>query len=284
MPQKIPFVKMHGAGNDYIYIDCFKNKIDDPAALARVMSPRRHSVGADGVILICPSDKADVKMRMFNLDGSEGKMCGNGIRCVGKYACENGLAEPPEITVETLSGIKRLTVHPENGTVRTVSVEMGVADFRTEHIPVIYTEKQMINAPLTAGEKQYRITAVSTGNPHAVIFCDEVAALDLDAIGPLFEHHPAFPEGVNTEFIRVISEVELEMRVYERGSGETLACGTGACAAVAAAVKNGLCRPDSEVTVHLLGGDLFITCRADGSVLMRGGAEKVYEGVFCYEP
>lgn len=284
MPQKIPFVKMHGAGNDYIYIDCFKNKIDDPAALARVMSPRRHSVGADGVILICPSDKADVKMRMFNLDGSEGKMCGNGIRCVGKYACENGLAEPPEITVETLSGIKRLTVHPENGTVRTVSVEMGVADFRTEHIPVIYTEKQMINAPLTAGEKQYRITAVSTGNPHAVIFCDEVAALDLDAIGPLFEHHPVFPEGVNTEFIRVISEAELEMRVYERGSGETLACGTGACAAVAAAVKNGLCRPDSEVTVHLLGGDLFITCRADGSVLMRGGAEKVYEGVFCYEP
>lgn len=284
MPQKIPFVKMHGAGNDYIYIDCFKNKIDDPAALARVMSPRRHSVGADGVILICPSDKADVKMRMFNLDGSEGKMCGNGIRCVGKYACENGLAEPPEITVETLSGIKRLTVHPENGTVRTVSVEMGVADFRTEHIPVIYKEKQMINAPLTVGGGQYRITAVSTGNPHAVIFCDEVAALDLDAIGPLFEHHPVFPEGVNTEFIRVISEVELEMRVYERGSGETLACGTGACAAVAAAVKNGLCRPDSEVTVHLLGGDLFITCRADGSVLMRGGAEKVYEGVFCYEP
>lgn len=284
MPQKIPFVKMQGAGNDYIYIDCFKNKIDDPAALARVMSPRRHSVGADGVILICPSDKADVKMRMFNLDGSEGKMCGNGIRCVGKYACENGLAEPPEITVETLSGIKRLTVHPENGTVRTVSVEMGVADFCTEHIPVIYTEKQMINAPLTAGEKQYRITAVSMGNPHAVIFCDEVAALDLEAIGPLFEHHASFPEGVNTEFIRVISEAELEMRVYERGSGETLACGTGACAAVAAAVKNRLCRPDSEVTVHLLGGDLFITCRTDGSLLMRGGAEKVYEGVFSYEP
>lgn len=283
MLQKIPFVKMQGAGNDYIYIDCFKTQISDPEHLARIMSPRRLSVGADGVILICPSDKADAKMRIFNLDGSEGKMCGNGIRCVGKYLFESGIARKSNITVETLSGIKELSLECDGARVVSVTVEMGKAEFNAALVPVISEKAEVINEPLCVNGREYRITAVSMGNPHAVVFCDDVKNLDLEKIGPGFEKHKAFPESVNTEFIKVINETSLEMRVFERGSGETFACGTGACGAVAAAVRNGFCPADREITVSLLGGKLFITCRSDGSVAMRGGAVKVYEGVFEYE-
>jgi len=236
--QQIEFTKMHGIGNDYIYINCFEQKIDDPQTLARRMSPRRTSVGSDGLILICPSDTADAKMRMFNMDGSEGKMCGNGIRCVGKYLYDNGIAKKDVITVETLSGIKTLKIEAENGEAKFVTVDMGKPVLSPRDIPVIFDGERMVNEPLQVMGKEYRITAVSMGNPHAVVFCDEVQGLDLEKIGPFFENAPIFPERVNTEFIRIISGVELEMRVWERGSGETFACGTGACAAVAAAVLN----------------------------------------------
>ncbi len=284
MAQRILFTKMHGTGNDYVYIDCFNQNIPDPATLARVMSPRRFSIGADGVILICPSDVADAKMRMFNLDGSEGRMCGNGVRCVGKYIFDNKIAKGDTVTVETLSGVKTLKIESAGGKATAVTVDVGPAVFEVEKIPVRFDGAYMINQPIAVGGEIYNITAVSVGNPHAVTFCEDVKCLNLNKIGPLFEAHPIFPQSVNTEFIRVINQTELEMRVYERGSGETFACGTGACAAVAAAVKNGFCPQNTEVTVHLLGGDLYITYQDNGNVIMRGGAEKVFEGVFEYEP
>lgn len=274
------FTKMHGIGNDYIYVNCFKEQVDDPAALARKMSPRRTSVGSDGLILICPSDKADAKMRMFNLDGSEGKMCGNGIRCVGKYIYDEGIAHKDVITVETLSGIKTLTVTAENGKAVSLTVDMGEPILTPAEIPVRMDGDRVIAQPITVENTEYRITAVSMGNPHAVLFCDEVQNLPLETLGPKFEFHPAFPEQVNTEFIRVMDETNLEMRVWERGSGETFACGTGACAAVVAAVLNGYCPRGKEITVHLKCGDLMITYAEDSHVYMRGAAEKVYDGVY----
>ena len=275
---KIKFTKMHGIGNDYIYINCFEQKIENPNELAIKMSPRRFSVGADGVILICPSDVADAKMRMFNLDGSEGKMCGNGIRCVGKYIYDNNIAHQSVVTVETLSGIKTLEIADKCGKAETITVDMGTPELTPSKIPAVAEGNAIINQPITVAGRQYRITAVSMGNPHAVVFCDEIDSLNLEKIGPDFEHHAMFPEQVNTEFIRVINKNTLQMRVWERGSGETLACGTGACASVVAAVKNGYCKQNEEITVHLAGGDLFITYAADGRVFMRGGAEKVFDG------
>lgn len=279
---KINFTKMHGIGNDYVYINCFEQKIDNPDELAVKMSPRRFSVGADGVILICPSDVADAKMRMFNLDGSEGKMCGNGIRCVGKFVYDNGIAHKNTVTVETLSGIKTLEITDKDGFADTITVDMGKAELSPEKIPAIADCDTIIDTAIMVGGKDYNITAVSMGNPHAVTFCDEIDDLDLEKIGPDFEHHEMFPEQVNTEFIRVIDDKTLQMRVWERGSGETFACGTGACAAAVAAVLNGYCKQDQEITVHLIGGDLFITYTSDGTVYMRGGAEKVYDGVYEY--
>lgn len=277
---KIKFTKMHGIGNDYIYINCFEQKIENPNELAIKMSPRRFSVGADGVILICPSDVADAKMRMFNLDGSEGKMCGNGIRCVGKYIYDNNIAHQSVVTVETLSGIKTLEIADKCGKAETITVDMGTPELTPSKIPAVAEGNAIINQPITVAGRQYRITAVSMGNPHAVVFCDEIDSLNLEKIGPDFEHHAMFPEQVNTEFIRVINKNTLQMRVWERGSGETLACGTGACASVVAAVKNGYCKQNEEITVHLAGGDLFITYAADGRVFMRGGAEKVFDGEY----
>lgn len=278
----VKFTKMHGIGNDYIYIDCFKENIENAQELARKMSPRRFSVGADGVILICPSSVADAKMRMFNLDGSEGKMCGNGIRCVGKYIYDSGIAKKDIVTVETLSGIKTLAITAENGKAQTITVDMGEPCFNAKKIPVLYDGVTVINKPITADGKQYNITAVSMGNPHAVVFLDSVRELPLEKIGPHFENNEIFPESVNTEFIRVIDDKTLEMRVWERGSGETFACGTGACAAVVAAVVNGHCKKGDEITVHLLGGDLFITYRQDEHVMMRGGATTVFTGEYEY--
>ena len=282
--KKIEFTKMHGIGNDYIYIDCFKQDIDDPSCLARIMSPRRTSVGSDGVILICPSGVADAKMRMFNLDGSEGKMCGNGIRCVGKYIYDTGIAHKDTLTVETLSGIKTLEVTAENGKAVSLTVDMGEPILTPKDIPVIFDGDRMINEPVDVKGKIYNMTAVSMGNPHAVVFCDDVQKLDLEKIGPDFEYNPIFPEQVNTEFIRVIDRKTLEMRVWERGSGETFACGTGACAAAVAAVLNGFCDKGSEITVHLKCGDLMITYAGNSHIYMRGAAEKVYDGVYEYEP
>lgn len=279
---KIKFTKMHGIGNDYIYINCFEQNVENPAELALKMSPRRFSVGADGVILICPSDVADAKMRMFNLDGSEGKMCGNGIRCVGKFIYDNGIAHKSTVTVETLSGIKTLKIADDNGRAVSVTVDMGHAEFATEKIPVISDGDTVIDKPIIVQGKQYNITAVSMGNPHAVVFCDEIDSLNLEVIGPDFEHNSIFPERINTEFIRIIDDCTLQMRVWERGSGETFACGTGACAAAVAAVVNGYCKRDTEITVHLVGGDLFITYTLDGTVFMRGGAEKVFDGIYEY--
>ena len=281
MPQ-IKFTKMHGIGNDYVYINCFTEQVDNPNELAKIMSPRRFSVGADGVILICPSKVADAKMRMFNLDGSEGKMCGNGIRCVGKFVYDSGIAHKDTITIETLSGIKTLYITDKDGVAETITVDMGKAELSPEKIPAIADCDTIIDTAIMVDGNSYNITAVSMGNPHAVTFCDEIESLNLEKIGPHFEHHEMFPQGVNTEFIRVIDEKTLQMRVWERGSGETFACGTGACAAAVAAVLNGYCKHDTEITVHLVGGDLFITYKNDGTVFMRGSATKVFDGVYEY--
>ncbi|MBQ7712838.1 MAG: diaminopimelate epimerase [Clostridia bacterium] len=282
--RKIAFTKMHGAGNDYIYIDLFASPLDfDPADLARKMSPRHFSVGGDGVVLILPSEVADAKMRMFNLDGSEGKMCGNAIRCVAKYLSDHGLTDKDVITVETLSGIKTLRLFKENGKVARVSVEMGVASFVPAEIPVLTDRREMVDEPVSVLGKTYRMTAVSMGNPHSVIFTQGVGDLDLAAMGPTFENLSIFPERVNTEFAEIIDDSTIRMRVWERGSGETFACGTGASALVAAAVKTGRVPAGREITVRLLGGDLTIRVDENYAVTMTGGATEVYQGVYDYD-
>ena len=272
------FTKMHGIGNDYIYIDCFKEKVEKPEEIAIKYSDRHKGIGGDGVILIMPSEVADFRMRMFNADGSEGKMCGNGTRCVGKYVYDRGLTDKTEITLETLSGIKYLTLHVENGAVESVTVDMGECSFAPADIP-LYADSEQIKAPLTLCGKDWEITCVSMGNPHCVIFTEGIADMPLSVIGPHFENHPLFPERVNTEFIEVVDSTHLKMRVWERGSGETMACGTGACATVAAAVKNGISPENTPVTVSLLGGDLSITYKA-GKLYMTGPAEIVFDGEF----
>ena len=272
------FTKMNGIGNDYIYINGFEEKVDDPSALAIKLSDRHFSVGSDGVIIILPSKVADFRMRMFNADGSEGKMCGNGTRCVAKYVYEKGLTDKTCVTLETLAGIKTLDMDVEDGVVKSVSVQMGKADFKASDVPVIFGGDEMVSQKLSLECGEWVITCVSMGNPHCVTFVNDTKSLDLEKIGPQFEHNPIFPERVNTEFIKVIDDTTLEMRVWERGSGETLACGTGACASVAAAVKNGICEMNKEITVKLLGGDLKITCGSDYSITMRGPAEFSYEG------
>ncbi len=280
---KIAFTKMHGIGNDYIYVNCMDGEWDNYKELAIAMSPRRFSVGSDGLIAICPSAVADAKMRMFNLDGSEGKMCGNGIRCVGKYLYDNKLVDKTTITVETLSGIKTLKLFAQKGKVQTVSVDMGTAELAPRRIPILADGERFVNEPYTVGGKEYRLTCVSMGNPHAVVFVDDTESLPLQNIGPQFEYAPLFPEQVNTEFIKVLGPQRLQMRVWERGSGETYACGTGACASVVAAVLNGYCAFDTPITVKLVGGDLTIQCSPDFKVTMTGSATKAYEGVYEYE-
>lgn len=273
------FTKMHGIANDYVYINCFEEKVDNPSALAIRLSDRRRSVGGDGVILICPSEVADFKMRMFNADGSEGKMCGNGSRCVGKYVYDKGLTKKTSVTLETLAGIKTLNLKVENGKVSSVTVDMGKADFLPENVPVVFDGVEMVNSELRIAEKNWKATAVSMGNPHCVIFTDEnIKDLPLEKIGPMFENNPIFPDRVNTEFVNVIDSHTLSMRVWERGSGETMACGTGACAVAAVAVKTGICPAGEKITVCLLGGNLEITVSEDWSVKMTGPAEVAFEG------
>jgi len=281
---KIAFTKMHGAGNDYIYVNCLNGYSFDPSDLAVRMSPRHFSVGADGLVMILPSEIADARMRMFNADGSEGKMCGNAIRCVGKFLSDGGYVTKDVITVETLSGVKTLRLYKEKGIVTKVSVDMGRAVFDCAKVPVIFDKPEMINAPVEVDGKTYEMTAVSMGNPHAVIFVSRgLDYLPLDKMGPKFENLSIFPERVNTEFVSLVSFQECYMRVWERGSGETFACGTGASATVAAGVKCGLYEPNTDVTVHLIGGDLVIRVSPDYDVTMTGGATKVYEGVFEYD-
>lgn len=274
----INFTKMHGAGNDYIYIDCFEQQIDDPGALSRRLSDRHFGVGGDGVILVCPSDVADAKMRMFNADGSEGRMCGNGIRCVGKFVYEKRGVKKPVLTIETLAGIKTLKMNAEDGEVSSITVDMQAPGLNPDSIPTVLPGENVIDRPIIIDGVTYNITCVSMGSPHAVVFCDEdVRTLELEKIGPKFEKNPIFPEGVNTEFINIIDKNTLRMRVWERGSGETLACGTGACASVVAATLNGYCEKNQQVKVVLLGGELTIEY-TDETVFMTGGAEFVFDG------
>lgn len=273
------FTKMHGCGNDYIYVNGFIEDCDDWGELSKRLSDRHFSVGGDGVIVILPSDIADFRMRMFNADGSEGKMCGNGSRCVAKYCYDKGLTHKQRFTLETLAGIKTLSLTVEGGVTKSVSVGMGKAGFAADKVPVIWDGGEVVNKKLSLSSGEWLITCVTMGNPHCVTFIDKSPReLDLERIGPEFENNAIFPERVNTEFIRVIDSHTLEMRVWERGSGETLACGTGACASVAAAVKNGYCAAGDEITVKLLGGDLHITCSPDYDITMRGPAEIAFEG------
>ncbi|WP_455526154.1 diaminopimelate epimerase [Huintestinicola sp.] len=272
------FTKMQGIGNDYIYVNCFEEKVDDPERVSQIVSDRHFGIGGDGLVLIMPSDKADFRMRMFNADGSEGNMCGNATRCIGKFVYDNRLTDKTEITLETKSGIKYLTLYPENGKVKTVLVNMGKAVLTPADIPMKAEGESFINKPIEILGSEVYITAVSMGNPHAVTYVDDVMSLDLEKIGPAFENHPIFPERVNTEFIKVLDSHTIQMRVWERGSGETWACGTGACAAAVASVKNGYFKNGEEITVKLRGGDLFITYSTDGTVLMRGAAETVFTG------
>ena len=284
---KIPFTKMQGCGNDYIYLDCFTSGREpaDPGDLARAMAPRHLSVGADGLVLICRSEVADARMRMFNLDGSEGLMCGNAIRCVGKYLFDEGLVPATRLAIETASGVKELALDVDEATGRVASatVAMGRASFKAADVPVACDCDEFVDAELVVAGEPWRVTCVSMGNPHAVVFVDEPAALDLARIGPAFECHEAFPERTNTEFVRVIDPKTLEMRVWERGSGETYACGTGACAAVAAAVRLGHSPADEAVTVRLKGGELIICVGGEGEVTMSGPAVRVYDGIYELE-
>lgn len=271
------FTKMHGCGNDYVYVNCLEEQIENPERVATYVSDRHFGIGSDGLILIQPSDVADFRMAMYNADGSEGKMCGNGIRCVAKYVYDYGLTDQTSIAIETLSGIKYLDLTVENGKVALVKVNMGAPILVPEQIPVRLGKESCVAQVLEVDGKEYKITGVSMGNPHAVTFVEDTAGLPLEQIGPKFENHPAFPERINTEFVQVLNRKEVNMRVWERGSGETLACGTGTCATVVACVLNG--KTEEEITVHLLGGDLLVDYdREKNTVWMTGPATVVFDG------
>lgn len=269
---------MQGLGNDYVYVNCFREKIADPSRLAVKISDRHFGVGSDGLILINPSDKADFEMEMYNADGSRGEMCGNGIRCVAKYVYDYGLTDQTSISVETLGGIKYLDLTVKDGKAVLVKVNMGKPELSPEKIPVVSAGEKVVDEPIDVDGQNYRMTCVSMGNPHAVVYVDcDVRNLPLEEIGPKFENHERFPNRVNTEFVRVLDRRTVEMRVWERGSGETLACGTGACAVAVSCVLNGL--TEDEVTVKLLGGDLQIKWdREKDTVFMTGPAEVVFDG------
>ena len=290
------FTKMQGAGNDYVYVDVTKEPLENASEIAIKVSDRHFGIGSDGMILIAPSDKADFQMIMYNADGSQGAMCGNGIRCVGKYVYDHGLTNKTEISVETLGGIKYLTLYPEGGKVVKARVDMGAPILEAERVPVdvsclesrddgsgdagdrLKPDDELIDVPITVGGETYRMAAVSMGNPHCVVFIDrDPGEFPVTEIGPMFENHPAFPDRVNTEFICVKDPHRVAMRVWERGSGETLACGTGACASAVAAIRNGYAV--SPVTVELIGGELEIAWDGgEASVFMTGPATEVFEG------
>ena len=271
------FTKMHGIGNDYVYVNCFKEEIENPSELARFVSNRNFGVGSDGLILIRPSEKADFQMDMYNSDGSQAEMCGNGIRCVGKYVYDYGLTDKTQITVDTLAGIKYLDLTVEDGKVSKIRVNMGEPILKPELVPVISTEDPAVDIPIEVKGKKYNMTCVSMGNPHAVIFMDHVKDLDIEVIGPYFENHTCFPKRTNTEFVEILDRNTVNMRVWERGAGETLACGTGACATAVACVLND--KTEDKITVHLLGGDLQIEWdRETNQIYMTGPATTVFDG------
>lgn len=287
------FTKMQGLGNDYVYVNCFKETVSNPTETARFVSDRHFGVGADGLIMINPSEKADFEMEMYNADGTRAEMCGNGIRCVAKFVYDKGLTEAEHITVLSAGRIKYLSMvihrqHPwDRGIVKKVRVNMGSPIFKPEQIPVKTeyirsakegeTKDQIVNEPIEVNGKEYSMTCISMGNPHAVVFAEDVRNLDLERIGPAFENHPCFPKRVNTEFVEILDRQHVFMRVWERGTGETLACGTGCCATAAACVLNGL--TDSKITVKLLGGELEIEWDRDQNLIyMTGPAEIVFEG------
>lgn len=274
--EEILFTKMHGIGNDYIYINCLASVPADLPALSIEMSDRHCGVGADGIILILPSDIADFKMRIFNADGSEALMCGNGSRCVGKYVFDYGLTDKRLVTLETLSGIKTLSLHVTDGRVSSVTVDMGEPCVTAAEVPVLSASPELVDAPVGVSSGEVRLTAVSMGNPHGVVFTDSLASVDVHGLGRELELHPMWPDRANIEFAEVIGPDTIKMRVWERGSGETMACGTGACATAVAGVLTG--RTPRKVTVSLLGGDLNIEWAVDGHVYMTGPAATVFEG------
>lgn len=277
----INFTKMHGIGNDYVYIDCMERCPGNLASLAREMSDRHKGVGGDGIILILPSGEADFKMRIFNADGSEARMCGNGARCVGKYVFDNQLTYNHHVTLETLSGVKHLYLKPgDDGMIESVTVDMGKPSLNCSAIPVDSESDTFVDTPLLLPSgREIRLTAVSMGNPHAVIIADSLGDLPVEILGPQVENSPLFPDRANVEFVRVVNPEEIDLRVWERGSGETMACGTGACAAAVATAVLGLTGP--RVKVHLRGGDLTVsTDPATGHVMMTGPAETVFTGTY----
>lgn len=271
------FTKMHGCGNDYVYVNCFQETVKNPSEMAKFVSDRHFGIGSDGLILICPSDVADFRMAMYNADGSEGMMCGNGVRCIAKYVYDYGLTDKTAISIETKAGIKYLDLTIQDGKVALVKVNMGAPILEAAKIPIAMDKERVVNEKITVDGKDYAVTGVSMGNPHAVTFVEDTASLELEKIGPKFENHPLFPERINTEFVQVLNRHEINMRVWERGSGETLACGTGTCASVVACVLNGKTEP--EVDVHLLGGDLHIFYdQKENTVWMTGPAAVVFDG------
>ena len=275
---KLRFTKMHGTGNDYVYVNLFQETVENPGELAVKISDRHVGIGSDGLILIAPSEIADCRMIMYNADGSEGAMCGNGIRCVAKYAYEHGIVRNTHITVETKSGVKSLELTVEDGCVTYIQVNMGQAVLKPEDIPVKAEGETFISQTINVDGRDYEVTCVSMGNPHCVIFTEGIDKMDLEKLGPKFENHELFPNRINTEFVEVIDEHTLKMRVWERGSGETISCGTGTCAVTVAAVLNGYCKQGEEVEVQIRGGRLYDTYQKNGEVLMKGPAAVVFDG------
>ena len=273
------FTKMQAIGNDYVYVDCFKEKISNPGQLSKIVSDRHYGIGSDGLILIQPSSIADCKMDIYNADGSRAEMCGNGIRCVGKYLWDKGYVRRPAASVETLCGIKQLALLVTDNQCVGARVDMGEPELTARKIPVVWDDNTVIDREITVGGKLYSITCVSMGNPHCVVFSDDCEELNLPALGPLFENHTVFPARVNTEFVTVLDRTHLRMRVWERGASETMACGTGACAVAVAAILNNYC--DREVTITLNGGDLKISWdESTNHVFMEGPANTSFEGTF----
>lgn len=273
----IHFTKMHGIGNDYVYVDCFKEKIENPPELSRLVARQHFGIGSDGLILISPSDIADCKMNIFNADGSEAEMCGNGIRCVGKFLWDNGYVKEPKAQIETLCGVKTLELVVKDNQCIGAVVDMGEPVLDTKKIPAVFNEDMVIGKPLVVGGKSYEVTLVSMGNPHCITFTEEVEGLNLPAIGPLFEKHSVFPARTNTEFVKVIDRTHLRMRVWERGSDETFACGTGACAVAVASALNGFTERDVEIQLN--GGILKIRWDEESNhVFMEGPAETSFSG------
>lgn len=275
----LKFTKMEGIGNDYVYFDGIHQNVPTSKTFISRISDRHFGIGSDGMIVILPSENYDFKMRMFNLDGSEGKMCGNGIRCFAKFVYDHHLTDQTYLEIETLAGVKKVWLTVEDNQVKSVKVDMGEPSLKVKDIPCLFEKEEMINEPILIGQQVYRLTSVSMGNPHTITYVDHLN-FDIEKIGPLFEKNPLFPESVNTEFVEVVDRQHLKMRVWERGSGETMACGTGACAVMYASYVNGLC--DDHVEVSLLGGNLEISYQ-DGRIWMSGPAKSVFEGTICEE-